>query len=217
MTRAETRALSRAAAVLILISTVRIAVESRRGVPLFESDSASVLPALSEAVGEARTDRERRAKPLGPSERLDPNTASEVDLDRLPGVGAATALAIVRERASSGGFRSPDELLRVRGIGPTTLERIRPHLEVSVIPRRFARRTFENGARATEATRRVDLNRADSASLLVLPGIGPSLAGRILAYRKQQGPFRRVEELVNVRGIGPATMAKLDGYVTVRR
>ncbi|GMR12590.1 MAG: hypothetical protein BMS9Abin29_0780 [Gemmatimonadota bacterium] len=217
MTRAETRALSHTAAVLILISAVRIGVESRRGVPLFEPDSASVLPALSEAVAEARTDQDRRTKPLGSSERLDPNTASDVELDRLPGVGAATALAIVRERTANGGFRSPDELLRVRGIGPTTLERIRPHLEVSVIPRRLVPRAPAIGIPVTSFSRRVDINRADSVSLLALPGIGPSLAGRILAYRKRHGPFRRAEELVNVRGIGPVTMAKLDGHVTVGR
>ena len=86
-----------------------------------------------------------------------------------------------------------------------------------MIPRRLARRASANGARATGTTRRVDINRADSVSLLDLPGIGPSLAGRILAYRRRYGPFRRAEELVNVRGIGPATMAKLDGHVTVRR
>lgn len=216
MTRAETRALSRAAAVLVLISTVRFGVESRRGVPLFESDSASVLSALSKAVSEAVEDRGRRAKPFGPSERLDPNTASDVDLDRLPGVGAATALAIVQERAANGGFRSLDELLRVRGIGPATLERIRPHLEVTVIPRRLARRAPASGARPTGTMRPININRADSVSLLKLPGIGPSLAGRILAYRKRNGPFERVEHLLKVRGIGPATMAKLDGRVAVR-
>ncbi len=217
MTRAETRALLRAAAVLVLISAVRFGVESRRGVPLFESDSGNVLPALSEAVAEATAEQERRSKPLGPSERLDPNTASEVDLDRLPGVGAAIALAIVRERSLNGGFRSLDELLRVRGIGPSTLERIRPHLEVTVVPRRLARRAPVSGARRVGTPRPVDINRADSVSLLNLPGIGPSLAGRILAYRRLHGPFERVEQLVNVRGIGPATMAKLDGHVTVRR
>lgn len=216
MTRAETRALSRAAAVLVLISAVRFGVESRRAAPLFEADSTSVLPALSKAVAEARADKERRGKALGPSERLDPNTASDVDLDRLPGVGAATALAIVQERMSNGGFRSLDELLRVRGIGPSTLERIKPHLEVTVIPRGLARRAPASGARPAGIMRPIDINRADSVSLLKLPGIGPSLAGRILAYRKRYGPFERVEHLVNVRGIGPATMAKLDGRVAVR-
>ncbi len=217
MTKAETRVLSRAAAVLVLISAVRFGVESRRSVQPFESDSANLLPALSEAVADATADQERRGKPLGPSERLDPNTASDIDLDRLPGVGAATALAIVRERTLNGGFRSLDELLRVRGIGPATLERIRPHLEVTTIPRGLARRAPASRARPTGIMRPIDINRADSVSLMDLPGIGPALAGRILAYRRRHGPFERVQQLVNVRGIGPATMAKLDGHLTVRR
>ncbi len=79
------------------------------------------------------------------------------------------------------------------------------------------RRQPASGARSAGVDGRLDINRADSVSLLRLPGIGPSLAGRIIAYRKRNGPFRRAEELVRVPGIGPATMAKLGGRVTVRR
>ena len=49
----------------------------------------------------------------------------------------------------------------------------------------------------------LDLNKATREDLEALPGIGPVLAGRILAYREAHGPFRRVEELEQVSGIGP--------------
>ena len=217
MTGAETRALSRAAVVLVLISAVRFGTEARRGGPLFTPDSTDVLPALAEAVAEERSDQERRSKPLGPEERLDPNTASEADLDRLPGVGAATARAIILERTSNGGFHSLDDLVRVRGIGPATIERIRPHVEISGIPTALRRRRPADGIRPTGNTGLIDINRADSAALLRLSGIGPSLAGRIIEYRNQHGPFRRTEDLLNVRGIGPVTMSKLVHHVTVSR
>jgi hypothetical protein len=55
----------------------------------------------------------------------------------------------------------------------------------------------------------LDLNAADSLDLLELPGIGPSLAGRILALRRQRGGFRSIEELRSVRGIGEKRFAGL--------
>jgi len=52
----------------------------------------------------------------------------------------------------------------------------------------------------------VNPNTADAAGLSALPGIGPSLAARILADRRARGPYRRPEDLLRVRGIGPATV-----------
>jgi competence ComEA-like helix-hairpin-helix protein len=59
----------------------------------------------------------------------------------------------------------------------------------------------------------IDLNHADHAELLQLPGVGESLAGRIEAYRDKHGPFQSVAELRNVHGIGPVTLARLSPYV----
>lgn len=55
----------------------------------------------------------------------------------------------------------------------------------------------------------LSLNGASAAELERLPGIGPALAGRIVAYRDSAGPFRAVEELDSVKGIGPAMLARL--------
>ena len=48
----------------------------------------------------------------------------------------------------------------------------------------------------------IDINKATANDLQKLPGIGPSLAKQILAYREKHGPFRRVEDLMAIRGIG---------------
>jgi competence ComEA-like helix-hairpin-helix protein len=63
----------------------------------------------------------------------------------------------------------------------------------------------------------LDLNEADVRALQSLPGIGPSLADRIVEYRDQRGPFSSVEELLNVRGIGPKTLGKFTHLITVGR
>lgn len=64
------------------------------------------------------------------SNPLNINTANAEELDALPGVGPATAKAIVDHRSANGPFRSVDGLLEVRGIGPAKLEAIRPLVRV---------------------------------------------------------------------------------------
>jgi competence protein ComEA len=60
----------------------------------------------------------------------------------------------------------------------------------------------------------VDVDRADSAALVALPGIGPALARRIVADRAGRGPFGSVDGLSRVAGIGPRLEARLRPLVT---
>ena len=68
----------------------------------------------------------------------------------------------------------------------------------------------------SDAPQRVDLNTADAWLLEALPGIGPALAGRIVSYRHENGPFGTTEELMLVEGVGQATYDSIKGLVTVR-
>lgn len=61
----------------------------------------------------------------------------------------------------------------------------------------------------------VNLNNATLAELQRLPRIGPAMAQRIIDYREDVGPFRRADELVNVRGVGPRTFEQLKPHITV--
>src|SRR2546425_4857248 len=63
--------------------------------------------------------------------------------------------------------------------------------------------------------RRVNLNTATSEELQQVPGIGPATAGKILQMRKTYGPFKRVDDLLAIRGLGPKRLEKMRKYLTV--
>jgi competence protein ComEA len=66
-----------------------------------------------------------------------------------------------------------------------------------------------------EGSALLNINTADESELDKLPGIGPSLAKRIVEYRRKNGPFSTVEELDNVDGIGPRKLEEVTGQVTI--
>jgi len=214
MQQPETRALRIAAALLVLVSGARWAWSRDGGGQ--SPGEGSVLPELLVESRDAAEEGARRGEPLAEGERLDPNRATEVELDRLPGIGPATARAIVTAREQGAVFRRPEDLLAVRGIGEATLERIRLALDLSVAPQGPGRRPpGRPPARHSGApTARVDVNRASADELLTLPGVGPALAQRILEEREKQ-MFTSLDDLVRVRGIGKATIERLRPHASV--
>lgn len=232
LTSDEHRALAFITAIICLSAAVRLlGLPEPVEVP---GEGGFDLEAHIEAVEAAVTEAEESERPLEPGETIDPNTATAAQLQRLPRIGPALADRIVADREANGRYRALADLGRVAGLGERTLERLAPHVAlpatVTITPAGSslqwpATRTSEGGpaigARTgggTEPSERrpVDLNRADSAALMALPGIGPVLAARIIAFRDTAGPFREVGDLVAVKGVGPATFARIRDLVTVR-
>ncbi|WP_396626662.1 ComEA family DNA-binding protein [Luteitalea sp.] len=69
--------------------------------------------------------------------------------------------------------------------------------------------------RPNAPTQVVNVNSATAAQFEALPGIGPSMAQRIVSYREKNGPFKKLEDLMNVQGIGEKSFLKLRPYLSV--
>ncbi len=230
MTSSETRALRHAALLVLGLGLVRVAVEGVRSPVTTRGaaapDSAGLAVLLDESK-DSRDEAERRATPLTDGERIDPNTAVEEDLDRLPGVGPALAGRIVQMRLDRGPFTQASDLLSVPGVGPATLARIMPYLELPtraevgaatrLLPGESTRTPGRDTDSALRNSGRLDLNRATREELERLPGVGPVMAERILTLRATLGKFRRLEELQSVRGIGSATIERLSPLLVIGR
>jgi competence protein ComEA len=64
-------------------------------------------------------------------------------------------------------------------------------------------------------SRQIDINKATAVELTEIPGVGTVIAERIVDFRDKQGPFRRVEDLLKIRGIGEKSFQKIRPHVKV--
>jgi len=225
----ERRALLIASGLLVLGVAVRIGAGPSEATWAWKpGESAHGSLDSTRARVEREIERaERIATPLAEGERLDPNRAPEDELQRLPGIGPSKAAAIVETRRS-GPFLSADELLRVPGLGPLTVERLRPHLRFGTGSPSMrlpgdpgqpdasspAAGSSPIGLRGRDES--LDINRVGSAQLERLPGLGPVRAQAIVDHRDRNGPFRSIEEVTAVPGIGSALLKRLRRYLHVR-
>lgn len=79
----------------------------------------------------------------------------------------------------------------------------------------FAQEKAPQASKAAASAATLNINTASVADLQKLPGIGAATAARIVEYREKNGPFKKTEELMNVRGIGEKSFLKLKPLVTI--
>jgi competence protein ComEA len=169
--------------------------------------------------------------------RIDLNQAEHAELLQLPGVGEHLAQRIENHRHEHGGFHNVDELTLVPGIGPATVERLRPWVCVRAAEKEPGPEAppahastvlaMEKGAdkkkaedkgsavhKTAKLTELININTASAEELQKLPGVGPKLSQRIIAERDKK-PFKSVDELRRVSGIGVKTLEHLRPFITV--
>lgn len=120
-----------------------------------------------------------------------------------------TLVEVMGEVSRPGVHAAPDVASAVLAAGGPKLVDPRPLLDGDRVLVRAGRASVAPSSRATLFGRPIDVDTADEAALLGLPGIGPQAAAAIVAYRDTHGPFGEVRALVSVPGIGPATVDRL--------
>jgi len=71
------------------------------------------------------------------------------------------------------------------------------------------------GAGSSQESKKVNINTASESELQTLTGIGPSKAATIIQYRTEKGPFKSIEEIKNIGGIGDKTFEKLKDDIEI--
>lgn len=66
-----------------------------------------------------------------------------------------------------------------------------------------------------QGKKKINLNQATTAELQLLPGVGPTLSKRIVEYRENKGQFEKIEDLMQVQGIGLKTFKQIQDYITI--
>jgi comEA protein len=171
---------------------------------------------------------------------IDLNRATAEDLDALPGLGPALAQRIVDYRKAHGPFKQIEDLREVSGIGPQNLQKLKPFLGLGgpeTMPLPAGEATFTPGESVSGTNLKsqagqlpgnksgfqvktpgcaIDPNLASQADLETLPGIGPVLAKRIIAYRRIHGPYKTIAGLRKVSGIGAKKLEKIKPYLIIK-
>ena len=185
----------------------------------------AVKPKTTSAEGETKTTKAKEAKTQETAAAtakggalIDLNTASEKELEGLPGVGKATAAKIIAGRP----YGSVDDLAKA-GVSKSTIGKITPLVTLGA-----AKVTTTAAKGGTEATAGksaktqtkvattagtgtlINVNTATQKELEALPGVGEVTAGKIVAGR----PYASVDDLAKA-GVGPKTLEKIRSLVTV--
>ena len=214
--------------ILCLGSILLPYVNERRKAEVFAAVSETPSKGgQNSALSSRSKPRENRARARVSSENelrlLDINAATAEELSALPSIGPARAAAIVEYRETHGVFRSTKDLMKVQGIGKGTFARIQDLITVagventsasqpsqpkvigfpapSVTPRLVPPTAAPSGT-DNFAAELIDVNSATVDQLAGLAQIGPILAERIVQYRQSHGPFRSLDELDKIPGIG---------------
>ncbi len=124
--------------------------------------------------------------------KLNVNTASAQDLQRLPGMNQNLAQNIIDYRTANGPFESIDDLSRISGIEKQRIDTLRQYLMV-----------------------KHDLNTVTAQELSKVPGIQQNLAQNIVRYREANGPFGSVDDLNRVSGMNDFKLELAKKYIQV--
>jgi len=154
---------------------------------------------------------------------FDPNTLSFEGWKKL-GIKDKTIHTIQNYLQKGGKFVTAEDISKIYGMNPQQTERLIPWIKIKSIPgkdKSFPGKSFgpvrEQYKEQTDIAPKgiLDINSADSVSLVKLPGIGPRLASRIINFRNKLGGFYAVDQVAETYGLPDSTFQKIKPGLTV--
>lgn len=143
--------------------------------------------------------------------KFDPNGLAVADWKKL-GLRDAQISNIKHYEAKGGRFLKKEDLRKMYSLSQADYERLAPYI---VIKKHSVPHLAKKASALSTAAPQIDLNQADSTSLLDLPGIGPVFASRIVRYRKLLGGFYALEQLLDVYGMDTVRYQQIKPYLLV--
>ena len=180
--------------------------------PVSATPSPLLPPTSSTSVAATPSDDRSSAAAASPGGTIVVDVAGKV---RRPGIATLPLGSRVVDALEAAGGARPGARLGTLNLARVLSDGEQVVVGVPAPPGVAASAASDPGTGPGGATPMVNLNSATQAELEELPGVGPVTAQSILAFRSENGAFTAVDELLEVSGIGDATLAKIAPYVTL--
>ena len=151
-------------------------------------------------------------------QNFDPNTISEKEWIEL-GVHSKTIATIKKYISKGGRFYKPEDLKKIWGLSTQKCDELMPYVKiessVSLYPSKSTAPFISKTNYQIKKVNVIEINSADSLMIESLPGIGPALTKRIIAYRNKLGGFYTIEQLKEVWGLQDSVYQKIKDRIIV--
>ncbi|RYZ56297.1 MAG: helix-hairpin-helix domain-containing protein [Chitinophagaceae bacterium] len=148
---------------------------------------------------------------------FDPNTITAEEWQRL-GLNERTSKTIVKYVSKGGKFYKPEDLQKIWGMPEGFYERVKDYVQITSVQKTSYPQAENNRPAFVREERKpilININEADTAAFISLPGIGAKLSARILSFREKLGGFYSVEQVGETYGLPDSTFQKIKGRLQV--
>jgi len=137
---------------------------------------------------------------------FNPNTLDAEGWKRL-GIKDKTITTILHYINKGGKFYKPEDLSKIYGLSQLDYERLLPYVQLAVA--KIDERNERKELQQNNVQKQIEINTADTSQLIRLPGIGTTLANRIIHFREKLGGFYAVEQVAETYGLPDSTFQKI--------
>jgi len=150
---------------------------------------------------------------------FDPNGLSPQEWQKL-GISERTTTTIEKYLKKGGHFYHAEDLKKIYGIRADEFARLEPYIKIEPSKNQTRSDTGQYSPAASKPQQLhrdlIDLNTADTAALIALPGIGSKLASRIVSFREKLGGFYAVDQVSEIYGLPDSTFEKIRVFLTIQ-